>query len=154
MKAVMVEETEEFKIRRLLWLNHSRYLPFNHSPYGDDGEMQCCGIDFKRDSAEAIERRLDSRTDSDVVSRQILSQQVGAAFKVYSDGIQWKVDKRVRQRRINPQERADLSLLAKRELATDEDVYKFLKSIREDGMREREFTQRTGRGRRAGERGE
>lgn len=47
--------------RRLLWLNHARYLPFEHMPYGDDGEMQCCGIDFKRDSAEAIERYLGMR---------------------------------------------------------------------------------------------
>lgn len=47
--------------RRFLWLNHSRYLPHQHMPYGDDGEMQCCGIDFKRDSAEAIERYLDMR---------------------------------------------------------------------------------------------
>lgn len=47
--------------RKLLWLNHARYLPFVHMPYGDDGEMQCCGIDFKRWSAEDIERLLVQR---------------------------------------------------------------------------------------------
>ena len=30
--------------RHKLWLNHG----CNGRPYGDDGEMQCCGIDFKR----------------------------------------------------------------------------------------------------------
>lgn len=41
----------EYKIRKYLWLNHS-YKNDQCTPYGDDGEMQCCGIDFKRMSIE------------------------------------------------------------------------------------------------------
>jgi hypothetical protein len=47
--------------RRLLWLNHARYIPGVHMPYGDDGEMQCCGIDFKRQSAAEIDEFLTRR---------------------------------------------------------------------------------------------
>jgi hypothetical protein len=50
--------TPELKLRQLLWLNHGCI-----SLYGDDGEMQCgqCGIDFKRDPVDLIERRLMER---------------------------------------------------------------------------------------------
>lgn len=34
----------ELEARKLLWLNHG----CNGHPYGDDGEMQCCVMDFKR----------------------------------------------------------------------------------------------------------
>ena len=47
---------QEMILRKLLWLNHG------HWPlYGDDGEMQCsiCGLDFKHDSTEVIEKRFD-----------------------------------------------------------------------------------------------
>lgn len=46
----------DFILRRLLWVRHG--CPFA-ALYKDDGEMQCvaCGIDFSRDSAEAIEAR-------------------------------------------------------------------------------------------------
>ncbi len=47
--------------RNLLWLNHARYLPYEHGAYGDDGEMQCCGIDFKRWSLEQIDEHLGLR---------------------------------------------------------------------------------------------
>jgi len=47
--------------RELLWLNHGRYTGCQHAPYGDDGEMQCCGIDFKRCSAEQIGEYLTKR---------------------------------------------------------------------------------------------
>ena len=47
--------------RELLWLNHARYTGCQHLPYGDDGEMQCCGIDFKRWSAEQIGEYLTKR---------------------------------------------------------------------------------------------
>jgi hypothetical protein len=52
----------ELKWRKLLWLNHARYLPFEHTPYGDDGEMQCCGIDFKRASPDEIYELLIQRS--------------------------------------------------------------------------------------------
>ena len=49
-------ETENKILRRLLWIRHG--CPFS-ALYGDDGEMQCgkCVIDFKRTSAELIEKR-------------------------------------------------------------------------------------------------
>lgn len=49
-------ETENQILRRLLWLRHG--CPFS-ALYGDDGEMQCgsCVIDFRRTSAELIEKR-------------------------------------------------------------------------------------------------
>lgn len=55
----MVEEI--YILRKLLWSNHG--CPPSHL-YGDDGEMQCqaCVIDFKRDSAEVIERRFGEMT--------------------------------------------------------------------------------------------
>ena len=49
-------ETENRQLRQILWLRHGCEIS---ALYGDDGEMQCsrCRLDFKRDSAEAIERR-------------------------------------------------------------------------------------------------
>lgn len=61
-KLLVAQEIEPW--RRLLWLNHAQYLPFTHTPYGDDGKMQCCGINFKQWSAKQIEEQLDSRTTS------------------------------------------------------------------------------------------
>lgn len=49
-------------LRKLLWLNHARYAPYLHLPYGDDGQMQCCGIDFKNWSVEDIEKHLYARS--------------------------------------------------------------------------------------------
>lgn len=47
--------SEEVKLRKLLWLHHGCQ---KHRLYGDDGEMQClqCGLDFKRETANALER--------------------------------------------------------------------------------------------------
>ncbi len=47
----------EYKLRRLLWLNHGCIFA---SLYGDDGEMQCnkCLIDFKRDSEDEIDTKI------------------------------------------------------------------------------------------------
>lgn len=58
--AAAIQAAEE-PWRKLLWSNHARYLPYQHFLYGDDGEMQCCGIDFKRDSTEQIEKHLEKR---------------------------------------------------------------------------------------------
>jgi hypothetical protein len=54
-KACAASEAENKSLRRLLWLRHAS----DHIGYGDDGEMQCsrCRIDFKRDSAEQIDKR-------------------------------------------------------------------------------------------------
>ena len=56
MKGGAKLEEENKILRRLLWTIHSRD---NCNLYGDDGEMQCntCVIDFKRDSAEKIDKR-------------------------------------------------------------------------------------------------
>lgn len=48
---------EETTLRRLLWQMH----PCD-GKYGDDGEMQCpCGIDFRRDTVDVIERKTHER---------------------------------------------------------------------------------------------
>jgi len=54
----MSAEQDNLILRKLVWLSHQCYFPFL---YGDDGEMQCnhCMIDFKRDSAESIEDKLE-----------------------------------------------------------------------------------------------
>jgi len=54
-------QLERDALRELLWLNHAQYTPYVHAPYGDDGEKQCCGIDFKRWSVEEIQAHLDRR---------------------------------------------------------------------------------------------
>jgi hypothetical protein len=56
-------EKENKLLRELLWLNHARYIPYTHMPYADDGEMQCCGIDFKRHSPESISKYLAKRAE-------------------------------------------------------------------------------------------
>lgn len=51
-------EQENTRLREMLWFNHGHQ---GHPIlYGDDGEMQCntCRIDFKRDSAEEIQRKV------------------------------------------------------------------------------------------------
>lgn len=50
--------TLEQKYRAHLWVNHG--CPFG-ALYGDDGEMQCHGIDFKRMPLEDLERHLYER---------------------------------------------------------------------------------------------
>lgn len=56
------------RLRYLLWLTHPCL-----GKYGDDGEMQCseCRIDFKRDTAEHIERRIMER------GRRLLERATG-----------------------------------------------------------------------------
>ena len=44
---------EEYRLRRLLWLAHN-----DGTAYGDDGEMQLRGVDFKRDSVDRIEEAI------------------------------------------------------------------------------------------------
>ena len=55
----MSAEQDNLLLRKMVWLRHQCYYPFL---YGDDGEMQCnhCMIDFKRDSVESIEDKLES----------------------------------------------------------------------------------------------
>ena len=48
---------ENKALRKLVWLSHG----CNNMPYGDDGEMQCCGIDFKRLSVEDIVKIFETR---------------------------------------------------------------------------------------------
>ena len=47
------EEARMKPIRKYLWLNH-KTKGVQCIPYGDDGEMQCCGIDFKRQEIDEI----------------------------------------------------------------------------------------------------
>jgi len=53
-----MDDKDNLILRKLVWLSHQCYFPFL---YGDDGEMQCnhCFIDFKRDSAESIQNKLE-----------------------------------------------------------------------------------------------
>lgn len=48
-------------LRMEWWADHGD-SPFQldtpHCPYGDDGEMQCCGIDFKRMKIDDLQRRV------------------------------------------------------------------------------------------------
>jgi hypothetical protein len=50
------KDTDDFKLRKLLWLNHGCSVDLL---YGDDGELQCstCGIDFKRNSVSFIDNQ-------------------------------------------------------------------------------------------------
>lgn len=49
---------DEWRLRRIIALSHSSCD--GRSLYGDDGELYCwdCGIDFMRDSAAEIEKRI------------------------------------------------------------------------------------------------
>ena len=51
---------ENLELRKMLWLRHGCNIAIL---YGDDGEMQCPQhiIDFKRDSPELIESKLQAR---------------------------------------------------------------------------------------------
>ena len=51
-------EAENKKLRHLLFVAHGSP---EHYLYGDDGERTCntCMVDFKRDSAEEIERKIN-----------------------------------------------------------------------------------------------
>jgi len=44
----------EHEARKLFWLHHG----CSGSPYGDDGEMQCCGLDFKRWPWDVLRQRV------------------------------------------------------------------------------------------------
>lgn len=44
---------ENLALRQMLWEMHYRG-PGVHKPYGDDGNMQCCMHDFKRESIESL----------------------------------------------------------------------------------------------------
>lgn len=47
---------QEKELREEIWLNHGCGCLL---PYGDDGEMQCCGVDFKRTPIPEIVRQLN-----------------------------------------------------------------------------------------------
>jgi hypothetical protein len=44
----------ELELRYEWWLNHGRHC----RPYGDDGEMQCCALDFKRMPLDELRERV------------------------------------------------------------------------------------------------
>ena len=61
----MVKERDK-GIREYLWLNHAiKGITCTH--YGDDGEMQCCMIDFKRDSIEDILKIIYKRREEQAI---------------------------------------------------------------------------------------
>lgn len=63
---------DERKLREYLWLNHSK--DSNCTPYGDDGEMQCCGIDFKRTSIDDIIDQINSLKDAK--EKRVLAEDI------------------------------------------------------------------------------
>ncbi len=52
---------EVLKLRKLLWLAHIQIEQHAGRAYGDDGEMQCCGIDFQRADVQDIHDALSER---------------------------------------------------------------------------------------------
>jgi len=69
-----IDEVEDnnIELRMLLWELHYKgagtsnhgpncHVPVGnvdgHTPYGDDGEMQCCGVDFRRDDIMVIREK-------------------------------------------------------------------------------------------------
>ncbi len=45
----------ELALRAEWWLNHGTSC----MPYGDDGQMQCCGVDFLRHPIEDLQQRVE-----------------------------------------------------------------------------------------------
>jgi hypothetical protein len=56
---VLALTTAREELREALWLNHGCGCLL---PYGDDGEMQCCGVDFKRTPIVDIVRQLNVKS--------------------------------------------------------------------------------------------
>ena len=62
------EEARMKPIRKYLWLNH-KTKGVQCIPYGDDGEMQCCGIDFKRQEIDEILEYIYKRREQSLIRR-------------------------------------------------------------------------------------
>lgn len=45
----------ELLLRKEWWANHPNQYGSICCPYGDDGEMQCCGVDFRRAPLERLQ---------------------------------------------------------------------------------------------------
>ena len=70
----MTRITDNKILRELLWLKHGCFSGL----YGDDGEMQCnrCRIDFKRDSAQAIQKRFYNIGMAKMMNREEVENDV------------------------------------------------------------------------------
>lgn len=67
------------KYRKKLWLSHG------HSGlYGDDGEMQCgtCLIDFKRDSLQSIEDRVQQIAMASITTNEQLQRDLATVQEI------------------------------------------------------------------------
>lgn len=62
----------DLRLRKLLWQFHGCSCL-----YGDDGEMQCakCGLDFKRDSIDVIDTKLNNSVLKKVGLENILTNE-------------------------------------------------------------------------------
>lgn len=71
MSATERAQTAETWLRMEWWADHgdSPYQGYEtvHSRYGDDGEMQCCGIDFKRLPIAELHRRVKEGRERRVI---------------------------------------------------------------------------------------
>jgi hypothetical protein len=76
----------------LLWMNHARYFPYPHMPYGDDGEMQCCGIDFKRWTAQQIDEHLSLRALHEASKRHLWTHRATGSIATSVTGSLGRVD--------------------------------------------------------------
>jgi hypothetical protein len=65
-------QAENKTLRRLLWLTFP-------GGYGDDGEMQADGIDFKRQTAQEIEAQIDR--NNEVKMKAFFKSPEGVAWK-------------------------------------------------------------------------
>ena len=76
----------EREARKLLWLNHN----CGRMPYGDDGEMQCCGWDFKRWPWHILKQRTTDASMARMAKEYAALQQqpadtIQAVREVYRD---------------------------------------------------------------------
>ena len=50
---VLLKEADALELRKHLWLSHG-----HQGVYGDDGEMQCCALDFRRMPFDALSAKV------------------------------------------------------------------------------------------------
>lgn len=78
-KLVRRAEALEGALRREWWSNHGAYARFTesktHGPYGDDGEMQCCGVDFLRMPFEELAQLVEQMRWESLAKAAALSPQ-------------------------------------------------------------------------------
>jgi hypothetical protein len=75
------QEGIEHELRFEWWLNHGSHC----RPYGDDGEMQCCALDFRRMDLDALRRHVE-----DLRNRRIAESQSSAVRDTGEGPQEWR----------------------------------------------------------------